>query len=129
MTSVGGFQEHVREENQEGPQRQLLSCFLGEAPQPPRPPGSQTAFPVCHHSKQPIPLSGICQNELQNSRILESTQGYLNHKEETLETEWREEHRRVNAWVRIGSKSSQDQILQRDTEELAERVGAPSPRG
>lgn len=39
MTSAGAFWERIREENQEGPQRQHLSCFLGAAI--PRHPGLQ----------------------------------------------------------------------------------------
>lgn len=39
MTSAGAFWEHIREENQEGPQRQHLSCFPGDAI--PRHPGLQ----------------------------------------------------------------------------------------
>lgn len=65
IASSGTFQKHIREENQELQQRQPLFCFLGDAvPRASRLPRNQTSLPVCHHSKWPLLLSGVCQDEL-----------------------------------------------------------------
>lgn len=65
IASSGTFQKHVREENQEVPQRQHLFCFLGDAvPRASRLPRNQTSLPVHHHSKWTHLLSGVCQDEL-----------------------------------------------------------------
>lgn len=80
----------------------------------PRLPGGQTSLSARHLSKGPLPLGGVCQNELQNSRILESVQGCLNHRAVEIAQK--------NKCVLVGicNKSSKDQMPQLDTEELAE---------